>query len=264
MRDKKCVDVVIPVFNGRDTIRAALISVLAQHGDLVHRIIVVDDGSNDDTAQVVQDFSSPLIELLRTPNQGVAMARNQGIEKSTVDWIAFLDADDVWMPCKLQAQLIAAHEYGAGFVCGSLVTVSTMPSGPISLKLLARGNFVATSSVIVKRSVLQQVPSVFTPNMSFAEDYLAWLKCNTLTSGYYISTKLVDYILSEKPRYQWRQIFNNIVKMNLEYARFLREIDMVSNQRIALNFLVFMGSVRSLLSICKRFFRSYCQGILKK
>ncbi|MEK9816020.1 MAG: glycosyltransferase family 2 protein, partial [Limnobacter sp.] len=158
MSNVPCVDVVIPVFNGRETIRAALLSVLAQQGDWVHRIIVIDDGSGDDTAQVVQSLRNPLIELVRTPNQGVARARNLGIEKSTAEWVAFLDADDLWMPGKLQAQLNVAMEHGAGFVCTSVSAQSVMPSGPISAKVLAWGNFVATSSVLVKRSVLQKIP----------------------------------------------------------------------------------------------------------
>jgi len=259
-----CVDVVIPVFNGRETIHAALASVLAQQGAWVRRIIVVDDGSSDDTAQVVQSLGSPLIELVRIPNQGVARARNLGVDKSTAVWIAFLDADDLWMFDKLQAQLAAAQEHGAGFVCGSVSTQSVMPSGPISAKGLARGNFVATSSVLVKRSVLQLLPPVFTPGMSFAEDYLAWLKCVTLTPGYYLSTKLVDYNLSESPRYRWGQILGNLVIMNVRYACFLRQIGAGPTQRLTLGWAVLLGSFRSVLSISKRFIRSYRPGTSKK
>ena len=62
VNDRSCVDVVIPVFNGRDTIKAALTSVFEQ-GNFIHRIIVIDDGSCDDTAQVVQSLGDPLIEL---------------------------------------------------------------------------------------------------------------------------------------------------------------------------------------------------------
>jgi glycosyltransferase involved in cell wall biosynthesis len=264
VKTPQCVDVIIPVFNGRESILSALASVLTQQGDLVHRIIVVDDGSNDDTAQVVQNLGSPLIELVRTSNHGVASARNLGIEKSTAEWVAFLDADDVWMHYKLQAQLAAAQDYGAGFVCGSISEQSVMPSGVISAKVLARGNFVATSSVLVKRSVLQQIPPGFTPSMSFAEDYLAWLKCVTLTPGYYLSTKLVDYILSERPRYRWVQILRNIVAMNFRYARFLRQTGAGPTQRLSLIFAVFLGSLRSVLSIIKRFIRSYRAGASRK
>jgi glycosyltransferase involved in cell wall biosynthesis len=262
--EQSCVDVVIPVFNGQETIVAALNSVLTGQGGWVRRIIVVDDGSRDETAEITRKLGSSLIELVSTPNQGVARARNIGIEKSTAEWVAFLDADDVWMPGKLQAQLAAAQEYGAGFVCGSGSAQSVMPSAVISAKVLARGNFVATSSVLVKRSVLRQIPPVFTPGMSFAEDYLAWLKCVTVTPGYYLSNKLVEYILSERPRYRWGQILFNIVAMNLRYALFLRQIGVGPTRRLGLAFAVFFGSLRSVLSICKRFIRSYLAGTSKK
>lgn len=263
MTEQPCVDVVIPVFNGQETIVAALNSVLNGQGDWVRRIIVVDDGSHDETAAVIRKLGSPLIELVSTPNQGVARARNLGFEKASADWIAFLDADDVWMPGKLEAQLRCAEESGVGFVCGSVYVESSMASCEISPKRLARGNFIATSSVLVKRSVLQQIQPVFAPGMSFAEDYLAWLKCVTLTPGYYLSIKLVDYIMSERPRYRWGQILCNIGAMNVRYASFLSQIDAGWTQRLGLVFAVFLGSLRSVLSICKRFIRSQLHDISK-
>jgi len=256
----RCVDVVIPVYNGVATIRDALTSVFAQQGHWVNRIIVVDDGSSDDTAKLVQDLSNPLIQIVSTPNQGVAKARNLGIEISTAEWIAFLDADDVWMPNKLVEQLRMAQEHDVGFICSSVSANSFMVSCRINPQLLAQGNFVATSSVLVKRSVLNRIQPVFTPGMSFAEDYLAWLKCVTLSPGYYIADKLVDYILSEQPRYSWGLILRNIFAMNISYANFLREIDAQPKQRIGLAFAVGVGSLRSILSICKRFLASYSLG----
>ena len=253
----------MPVFNGEETIVAALKSVLTDQGGWVHRIIVVDDGSRDNTAAIVRKLGSPIIELVSTPNQGVANARNLGIEQASAEWIAFLDADDSWMPGKLEAQLRCAEEAGAGFVCGSVSAQSAMASCELSAKRLARGNFVATSSVLVRRSVLLQIQPVFTPGMSFAEDYLAWLKCVTLTRGFYLSIKLVDYILSERPRYRWGQILRNIGALNVRYARFLRQIDVGVTQRLGLVFAVFLGSLRSVLSICKRFIRSYIAGTSK-
>ena len=253
MSEQPCVDVVIPVFNGQETIIAALNSVLTGQGGWVRRIIVVDDGSSDNTAAIIRKLDSPLIELVSTPNQGVARARNLGIEKASAEWIAFLDADDVWMPGKLYAQLRCAEETGAGFVCGSISVQSFMASCEISPKRLARGNFVATSSVLVRRSVLQQIQPVFTPGMSFAEDYLAWLKCVTLTRGYYLSSKLVDYILSERPRYRWGQILCNILALNIRYVRFLRTVRLGWTQCLVLCVAVALGSLKSVMSIIKRF-----------
>ena len=264
LRASQCVDVVIPVYNGVETIGDALTSVLNQQGDWVHRIIVIDDGSSDNTAKLVQDIGSPLIEIVSTPNQGVAKARNLGIEKSTAEWIAFLDADDVWMPNKLVEQLRMAQEHDVGFVCASVSANSFMASCRINPQLLARGNFVATSSVLVKRSVLNRIQPVFNPGMSFAEDYLAWLKCVTLSPGYYIADKLVDYILSERPRYTWGLILRNIIAMNIRYASFLNEINAQPKQRIGLAFAVGVGSLRSILSICKRFIASYSSASFRK
>jgi len=260
----RCVDVVIPVYNGVKTIRDALTSVFEQQGDWVHRIIVIDDGSSDDTAKLVHDLGSPLIEIVSTSNQGVAKARNLGIEKSTAEWIAFLDADDVWMPNKLLKQLRIAQEQDVGFVCTSVSESSIMASCRINPQLLARGNFVATSSVLVKRSILNRIQPVFMPGMSFAEDYLAWLKCVTLTPGYYIADKLVDYILSTRPRYSWGLILRNLFAMNIRFASFLREIDVQPKQRISLALAVGLGSLRSFLSICKRFLASYSLGSYTK
>lgn len=254
--DPPCVDVIIPVCNGRDTIHATLTSVLNQQGAFIRSVIVIDDGSIDDTPLVVQQMSSPLIKLVRTPNQGVANARNLGIDLSTAEWVAFLDADDVWLPNKLQAQLAAARAHGAGFVCAAISGESQLISAPISPKTLALGNFVATSSVLVKRSILKQITPVFSPGMSFAEDYLAWLKCVTLTPGYFLSTKLVDYILSDRPRYRWGQILRNLIALNVRYARFLSRTDTGTWQRSELALLVFLGTLCSVLSIIKRFLRS--------
>ena len=257
LRASQCVDVVIPVYNGVETIRDALTSVLNQQGDWVHRIIVIDDGSSDNTSKFVQDIGSPLIEIVSTPNQGVAKARNLGIEMSTAEWIAFLDADDVWMPSKLEDQLRMAKEHNVEFVCSSVSANSLMASCRINPQLLARGNFVATSSVLVKRSVLNRIQPVFTPGMSFAEDYLAWLKCVSLSPGYYIADKLVEYILSQQPRYNWGLILRNIVAMNIRYASFLREINAQPMRRMGLAFALGFGSLRSIFSICKRFIASY-------
>lgn len=264
MTEQPCVDVVIPVFNGQEMIVAALNSVLTGQGGWVRRIIVVDDGSHDDTAAIIRKLDSPIIELVSTPNQGVARARNLGIEKASAEWVAFLDADDVWMPGKLDAQLSCAREVDAGFICGSVSNQSVMVFCKISPARLARGNFVATSSVLVRRSVLQQIQPVFIPGMSFAEDYLAWLKCVTLTPGYYLPIKLVDYILSDRPRYRWGQILCNLVAINVGYNSFLHQIGAGVTQRLVLFFAVFLGSLRSLLSICKRFILSYLAGTSKE
>jgi len=251
------VDVVIPAFNGSETIQAAIASVLTQHGPWLRKVIVIDDGSTDGTAEVVQRLGNPFVEVVTTQNQGVAAARNVGISRSAAEWVAFLDADDLWMPDKLQAQLDVAELHGANFVFCSATKIPTMPSGPISARQLARGNCVVTSSVLVKREIMELIRTPFTPGMSFAEDYLCWLKCATVTSAYFISEKYVEYILSPHPRYRWRQILASIVMLNVRYAAFLRASGVPPMQRLVLAWTLFLGSLRSIVGIIKRFVRSY-------
>jgi len=161
------------------------------------------------------------------------------------------------MPDKLQAQLDVAQLHGANFVFCSATKIPTMPSGPISARQLARSNCVVTSSVLIKREILELIRTPFTPGMSFAEDYLCWMKCASVTSSYYISEKYVEYTLSPQPRYRWRQILTSIVMLNMRYAAFLRASGVPPMERLVLAWTFFFGSLRSIIGIIRRFVRSY-------
>ena len=113
---RKTVSVIIPVFNGEATIAAAIDSVLAQEfrGDV--EVIVVNDGSTDATASVLDDYRGRVTVLDRV-NGGPASARNAGVRASRGEYVAFLDADDIWMPDKLTKTLAALdHDSGAAMV----------------------------------------------------------------------------------------------------------------------------------------------------
>ncbi len=250
------VDVIIPVFNGSDTIEACIKSVLAQKGNVLHKIIVIDDGSSDDSALIANNFNNPLIKVIKTTNQGVANARNLGIKYSIAKWIAFLDVDDLWLPDKLLKQLHIAKHFDVEFVCCAVSTQLHLKSGSISVKTLTRGNFIATSSVLVRRDLLQQISPVFNSKMSFAEDYLVWLKCLTISPGYYLSEKHAEYILSDQPRYRLSQILNNLLIVNIEYIKFLMNIKLPLVKKILLELSVAFGTLMAVLSVFKRFISS--------
>ena len=100
--DRPRFSVIIPVYNGERFIGATIQSVLAQTYKAAE-IIIVDDGSSDDTAAVVEQYSSQIaISYVRQQNKGPSAARNHAVSLARGDWIAFLDADDLWYSNKLQ------------------------------------------------------------------------------------------------------------------------------------------------------------------
>jgi glycosyltransferase involved in cell wall biosynthesis len=112
--DQPAVSVVIPAYNAEETIRRALESVAAQTYDNIVETIIVDDGSRDETTCIIRD-EYPRVRLFEQPNQGAAVARNLGVGEACGEYIAFLDADDEWMPEKV-AHHIDLHRQFPGVV----------------------------------------------------------------------------------------------------------------------------------------------------
>ena len=104
------LSVIIPTYNRATLLPRALESVFAQTRP-VDEIIVVDDGSTDNTEAVVAERTDGRLRYVRQDNAGPAAARNRGIKLARYDWLAFLDSDDEWMPEKLarQAEILQAH-----------------------------------------------------------------------------------------------------------------------------------------------------------
>ena len=103
------ISVIIPVFNGERTIRETIESVLAQtFSDF--ELIIIDDGSQDATLEIVEEFSDSRLKLFSYQNAGLAASRNRGIANATGEYVAFIDADDLWTPDKLNAQYQALQE----------------------------------------------------------------------------------------------------------------------------------------------------------
>lgn len=100
------ISVIIPVFNGGKYISEALESVLAQTHENIE-IVIVDDGSTDNTSQIAQEFMAhnSSMKYVYQENQGLAASRNKGISLSKGDFIAFIDADDIWVEDKLETQI---------------------------------------------------------------------------------------------------------------------------------------------------------------
>jgi glycosyltransferase involved in cell wall biosynthesis len=177
--------VIIPTYNRSGRVVRAVQSVLDQ-GLKDIEIIVVDDGSTDDTEGRLVPYGS-WIKYIRQPgNRGVSAARNKGIENSSGPWIAFLDSDDYWLKGKLHAQMEFLNQNPDAVACqteeiwirrGKRVNprkIHKKPSGEIFQQSL-RLCLVSPSSVILKRSVFAEV-GLFDETLEAAEDYDLWLR----------------------------------------------------------------------------------------
>lgn len=208
------ISVVIPCYNAERWIGATLRSVLAQDWPKLE-IIVVDDGSSDRSAELVRT-QFPDITLLQQKNSGVAAARNLGIANAKGDWIAFVDADDIWLPGKLHAQWLALSlhpgermAYTAWHVwpCANPEPEATLlrdlgqhstdtslwdgPTGWIYPDLL-EDCCVWTSTVLMHRSLLEQI-GTFDEQLRIGEDYDLWLRASQATQIVRIPKPLALY-----------------------------------------------------------------------
>jgi teichuronic acid biosynthesis glycosyltransferase TuaG len=205
------VSVIMPAYNAGRYIAESVESVLAQtFGDW--ELVVVDDGSADDTGEVVGRFAAAdaRVRYVRRPNGGQAAARNTGLGEARGRLVAFLDADDLWLPEKLAAQIIVMERTGVdlvytdGYFFSEDGAVSEeerfhiLPGearGVEMFRTLFTSNRIGTLSVLVKREALDAV-GLFDESRAYqnSEDYDLWLRLAKWGAGFYgMTEKLMRY-----------------------------------------------------------------------
>ncbi len=175
------VSVVIPAFNCEKTLKAAVDSAL--HQDICMEVIIIDDASTQDFSEVLSKYEdNPQVRISRNEtNIGVAASRNRGVAMAKGEYIAFLDADDIWRDEKLKKQLSLIKKTGA-VLCSTareLITTDGELTGRvicvperITYKKLLYGNVINCSSVLLKREVALKYPM---GDDDIHEDYICWL-----------------------------------------------------------------------------------------
>ena len=181
------VSVIIPSFNRAHTLERAVNSVLKQiFTDF--ECIIVDDGSTDDTAQIIQKLKSQddRVKSVVSENQGVSAARNLGFSNSCGQWIALLDSDDEWLPTKLKAQLELAQTIPeVPLIHGEEIWIRNGKRVNQKFKHKKVGGwifndclalcFISPSTALIKRSLYEEMNG-FRDDFVVCEDYELWLR----------------------------------------------------------------------------------------
>jgi len=183
------VSVIVPTFNGAATLAEAIASIRAQSVDV--EIIVVDDGSTDDTPHVIATLD---VIAIRQDNAGPAAARNTGLQRTTSPFIAFIDDDDVWMPRRLTRQLaiLDAHRdayatlgYSSFVACDANGDAIGEPTEPHL--------FANMGASLVRREAFDRI-GAFDPTLSGSEDVDWYLRLRDARLGLVITQDLVQLV----------------------------------------------------------------------
>jgi len=206
------IDVIIPAYNYGTFLKESIHSVLAQTFQDFN-VFVIDDGSTDNTKEVVSQYQSihPNIHYSFQENRGLPVARNVGLKLSTAPFIAFLDADDLWMPEKLEETLKTFRIQPQLGVVYTLVEVidssgNLIPNvrpwhpvrGEIFRELLFRNQIVgSSSSVLLRRGCIEKVGG-FDESLPSCEDWDLWLRISRFFAFDYVARPLVKIRIHER------------------------------------------------------------------
>jgi glycosyltransferase involved in cell wall biosynthesis len=206
------VSAVIPAYNAEPFIGEAIQSVLAQTFE-VSEIIVVDDGSSDNTSEVARGFART--RVIRRPNGGPGAARNTGINAASGNWIAFLDSDDLWLPRKTEIQI--------GYITSGAGVIHANRFDPINFgNLWHRQTHITPSGALVRKQALMDVGG-FEESRSIisVEDLNLWLRI-ALTDW--------QFIKSDGDLFGYRPTAQSLSGSDLKMARAeFANVDMVGS-----------------------------------
>ena len=208
-RPASFVSVIIPAKNASAYIREAIDSAMAQGAD-VGEIIVIDDGSSDDTAAIVRSIRDNRLRLIANVSAGVSAARNLGARTASGAWLLFLDADDR-LRSGAVATLVAAAKaaptavlvYGDYDLIDShgrpigrrgLLKGRSKPSGHV-LARLASGNFIVNGGIMLVRADAFQTAGGFDESLKYCEDWHCWCRLAAIGEFAFVPKLLLDYRL---------------------------------------------------------------------
>ncbi len=180
------ISIIIPVYNGKATILETIASVQQQTFSDIE-IIVINDGSTDSTLELLKSIQDERLKIFSYENGGLPVARNRGISHATGEFIAFLDADDMWTPDKLELQLAALQQHPEAGVAYSwtyfkydeeeysYADESSFFEGDVYADLLVRNFLHNGSNPLIRRQAIESV-GFFDPTLKSCEDWEFYLR----------------------------------------------------------------------------------------
>lgn len=199
------ISVIVPAYNAQNTILETIASIRSQtFTDF--ELIIVDDGSSDRTLELLQNIRDPRIKLVAYENSGVSVARNRGISLATSEYLAFIDADDLWTSDKLEQQLAVLQQHSTAGVAYSWTCFMDRQGkfvhtdrpvyfeGNVRAELLKTNFLLSGSNPLIRREALASVGG-FDPTLTHAEEWDLYLR---LAAKY-------DFVVVPKTQILYRQ-----------------------------------------------------------
>ena len=218
------ISVIIPMFNAENTIETALDSIKNQTYKCEYEIIIVNDGSNDASKTIVENYiiRNPQmnITLVDQANGGVSKARNEGLRRAKGGYIALLDSDDEWLPKKIEKQMSIFEKNSDIDLLGtnrnnehfkSFLGLKFNYLTRISSKLLLMKTFLVTPSVIFKNKILDNT-GFFDEQQKFAEEGDYWIRICNKNNCYLVNESLV-ITGGGKPNFGFSGLSSNLWQM---------------------------------------------------
>jgi glycosyltransferase involved in cell wall biosynthesis len=218
------ISVVIPMYNSKDTIIGTLDSIKSQTAlECIHEIIIVDDGSTDNSLCMVEEYAKSnnemKIVIINKPNGGVSSARNSGMNVARGDWIALLDSDDNWLPNKIELQIKTIEAYpdidflggdiddkGLKILWRRITGLYKANVSDVCIKM-----FPQTSAAIFKRNIFEQIGG-YDEKQNHAEDGNYFLKICANYNYYHLPMHMV-YYGGGKPTFGFSGLSKNLKEM---------------------------------------------------
>ncbi|MDP1853777.1 MAG: glycosyltransferase [Candidatus Omnitrophota bacterium] len=232
------ISVIIPTYNRAQYICETIDSVLAQtYKD--YEIIVVDDGSTDNTKELLAKYNGKIQYVYKT-NSGVSAARNLGINLSKGEYLAFLDSDDMWLPEKLEKQMGAINEDSIGLIHTAkyMIDAKGKLTGDVRPRYPAKNlddllnNYHICMSVLVKKDLVKKA-GMFDETISGSEDKDLWIRIAKIAKIKFIDDPLIKYrVHSDNTCNDCEKIYTGHVKT---FEKLRKDKDMKVHKRLIKN-----------------------------